>query len=243
LFEYFENFGVRASWAKFCALTGKFSALHAKEGAVFPKTALTLFSKSVSKIVFEIVSKIILKLVSKLINISKHLIVLGIVSSILASGFSGLYSASTIGAGYAAKALPEPSPFLRQQQRELPYTGACLASALGRSFFSFLPLLAETWARPPRAGREPRCLALLRQGTPAFSVPWTQAYLASSPYPLRRAGLHLVTGEPCHCVRHHLPEEPQKMEDVACNLALWDASATFCCPPLEGPPAAPWASI
>ena len=82
----------------------------------FPQNrALHWFSKIVSKIVFEIFSEIIFKLVSKIINISKHLIVLEMVSNILASGFSGLYRASTIGAGYAAKALPEPSPFFTNE--------------------------------------------------------------------------------------------------------------------------------
>ena len=86
-----------------------------KKARFSPTPRFTLFSKIVSKIVFEIVSDIIFKLVSKIINISKHLIVLEMVSNILASGFSGLYSASTIGAGYAAKALPEPSPFFTNE--------------------------------------------------------------------------------------------------------------------------------
>ena len=73
------------------------------------------FSEIVSKIVSEIVSNIVFKIVSKTINISKHLIVFEIVWNILASGLSGLYSASTIGAGYAAKALPEPSPFFTNE--------------------------------------------------------------------------------------------------------------------------------
>ena len=74
-----------------------------------------LFSKIGSKTVFEIVSEMVFKIVSKIINITTHLIVFEIVWNTLASGFSGLYSASTIGAGYAAKALPEPSPFFTNE--------------------------------------------------------------------------------------------------------------------------------